>query len=150
MKHWRRDGEALQSALARDGYVVVRGFLSAAEAAEANGRIERYATEVLPGLPADREPNHALTLWLALDRVDEENGCVRDLPGSHAQGMRPHRSSGILGFSQGIDGAAAPAQLNVALLRILGRHQSVAITGGVGLNGGSEDFSVGTSWRIAR
>ena len=27
------------------------------------------------------EPNHALTLWLSLDDVSEENGCVRYLPG---------------------------------------------------------------------
>ena len=48
------------------------------------------------------EPNEALTMWLALEQVDEENGCVRYIPGSHLTGMRPHRKSGTLGFSQGI------------------------------------------------
>ena len=37
------------------------------------------------------EPNEALTLWLALDPVDQENGCVRYVPGSHRQGMRPKK-----------------------------------------------------------
>ncbi|MGY8827609.1 MAG: phytanoyl-CoA dioxygenase family protein [Candidatus Latescibacterota bacterium] len=48
------------------------------------------------------EPNEALTMWLAQDTVDEENGCVRYLPGSHREGMRPHQRTDILGFSQGI------------------------------------------------
>ena len=47
-------------------------------------------------------PNEAVTLWLALDRVDEENGCIRFLPESNRQGMRPHQLSSVLGFSQGI------------------------------------------------
>ncbi|MEX2591868.1 MAG: phytanoyl-CoA dioxygenase family protein [Anditalea sp.] len=48
------------------------------------------------------EPNQALTMWLALDKVDEENGCVRYIPGSHKKKMRPHGESNVLGFSQGI------------------------------------------------
>ena len=48
------------------------------------------------------EPNEALTMWLAIDSVDEENGCVRYISGSHKTGMRPHSTSNILGFSQGI------------------------------------------------
>ncbi len=48
------------------------------------------------------EPCHAVTMWMALDRVDEENGCVRYLRGSHRDGMRPHGRTQTLGFSQGI------------------------------------------------
>ena len=48
------------------------------------------------------EPNEAITLWLALDPVDEENGCIRYLPGSHRRGLRPHGRTQTLGFSQGI------------------------------------------------
>ena len=48
------------------------------------------------------EPNEAVTMWLGLDPVDEENGCVRYLKGSHRRGMRPHGKTGTLGFSQGI------------------------------------------------
>ena len=47
-------------------------------------------------------PSEALTLWFALDEVNEENGCVRYVPGSHKRGMRPHNLSSVLGFSQGI------------------------------------------------
>ena len=48
------------------------------------------------------EPCHALTMWMALDPVDEENGCVRYLRGSHRDGLRSHGRTQTLGFSQGI------------------------------------------------
>lgn len=47
-------------------------------------------------------PCEAVTMWLALDVVDEENGCVRYVTGSHCQGMREHTRTQTLGFSQGI------------------------------------------------
>ena len=47
-------------------------------------------------------PANVVTIWLALDRVDEENGCLRYAQGSHRHGVRPHGAAGILGFSQGI------------------------------------------------
>lgn len=48
------------------------------------------------------EPCVAVTMWLALEEVDEENGCVRYVPGSHRRGMRSHQRTNTLGFSQGI------------------------------------------------
>jgi len=48
------------------------------------------------------EPPQVLTMWLALDPVDEENGCLRYVPGSHRRGIRPHQRTKTLGFSQGI------------------------------------------------
>jgi phytanoyl-CoA hydroxylase len=47
-------------------------------------------------------PPAAITMWLALEDVDAENGCVRYVKGSHLQGMRPHGKSQIFGFSQAI------------------------------------------------
>jgi phytanoyl-CoA hydroxylase len=48
-------------------------------------------------------PSRAVTGWLALEDVDEENGCLHYVRGSHrAEGYRPHGRSEILGFSQGI------------------------------------------------
>jgi phytanoyl-CoA hydroxylase len=47
-------------------------------------------------------PPNVLTIWLALDPVDEENGCLRYVAGSHLHGIRPHARTGVLGFSQGI------------------------------------------------
>lgn len=38
----------------------------------------------------------------ALEEIDEENGCVRYVPGSHKHGMREHARTQTLGFSQGI------------------------------------------------
>lgn len=49
------------------------------------------------------EPNEALTVWLPIDAVDEENGCIRYVPGSHRRGMRPHGRSQVFGFSQGVE-----------------------------------------------
>ncbi|MBI2825510.1 MAG: phytanoyl-CoA dioxygenase family protein [Planctomycetia bacterium] len=47
-------------------------------------------------------PCEAVTIWLALEGVDEENGCVRYVRGSHRHGVRPHGRTQTLGFSQGI------------------------------------------------
>lgn len=57
------------------------------------------------------QPCHALTMWLALDHVDEENGCVRYVRGSHLHGMRKHAPSGVLGFSQGMTDFGQPEDL---------------------------------------
>ncbi len=48
------------------------------------------------------DPCEATTMWLALDEVDEENGCVRYVHGSNHLGMRPHGRTQTLGFSQGV------------------------------------------------
>lgn len=48
------------------------------------------------------DPCEAVTMWLALDEVDEENGCVRYVRGSHKQGLRDHARTQTLGFSQGL------------------------------------------------
>ncbi len=48
------------------------------------------------------EPCNVVTVWMALDTVDDENACLRYVPGSHLRPVRPHGHSAILGFSQGI------------------------------------------------
>lgn len=47
-------------------------------------------------------PNEAVNMWLALDEINEDNGCIRYVAGSHRRGLRPHGQSGVLGFSQGM------------------------------------------------
>ena len=47
-------------------------------------------------------PDHALTMWLALEDVGPEQGCVRYVRGSHERGLRAHDRSGVLGFSRHI------------------------------------------------
>jgi len=47
-------------------------------------------------------PNLAVTMWIALEDVAPEQGCVNYVQGSHRYGMRSHGKSGTLGFSQGI------------------------------------------------
>jgi phytanoyl-CoA hydroxylase len=48
------------------------------------------------------EPQEAVTMWLALERADERNGCVRYLRGSHLRGMRPHAGTETTELSHGI------------------------------------------------
>lgn len=49
------------------------------------------------------DPCEAVTGWLALEDVDDENGCIHYVRGSHrGTGFRPHGFSGVLGFSQGM------------------------------------------------
>lgn len=160
----------------RDGFVIVRQFLTGSELADLVGQLDRYIGEVVPTLPdqhafyQDRNrpetlkqmqfmqvdpffrdytehpkwkelaatlvgeaaecespewfnkpagaehptpphqdnyyfnltPPNVCTIWLALDIVDDENGCLRYSPGSHLRGFRPHARSNVLGFSQGI------------------------------------------------
>ncbi len=50
-----------------------------------------------------RKPSIGGSLWIALDPVDRENGCLWYARGSHKLGVLPHAASGVLGFSQGLE-----------------------------------------------
>ena len=98
-------GELFQS----DRFTELSGFLLADEVVPKSpqwfNKPARVGTVTPPhqdGFYFMLEPNEAITLWLALDYIDEENGCMRYVRGSHRRGMRPHRSSNVLGFSQGV------------------------------------------------
>ena len=57
-------------------------------------------------------PPQAVTGWLALEPVDDENGCLNYVRGSHrGEGWRPHGRSEILGFSQGVTNFGTPDDL---------------------------------------
>ena len=57
-------------------------------------------------------PPQAVTGWLALEPVDDENGCLNYVRGSHrGEGWRPHGRSDILGFSQGVTDFGTPDDL---------------------------------------
>lgn len=47
-------------------------------------------------------PSESVTLWVALDDCDEENGCLHYVRGSHRGPMFPHEMSRVVGFSQHI------------------------------------------------
>jgi phytanoyl-CoA hydroxylase len=170
------NAQQLRATFERDGYVVVRNFLSAEEISELANELERYIdrigefprTDVMfedrdrpstlkqlarmkqndsyfadfivrpkwiglaeilladAAVPKELEwfnkpprasretpahqdgyyfmltPPESATMWLALDPVDESNGCVRYIPGSHKHGLRPHARTDVVGFSQGI------------------------------------------------
>lgn len=54
-------------------------------------------------------PSEAVTGWLALEPVDDENGCIHYVRGSHkGEGFRAHGFTGVLGFSQGMTDFGTP------------------------------------------
>ena len=174
---WQDRKRELRESFLKDGYVMLKGFLSADEVKEVYVNLERFVRDVIPTLdreqvyyedvndpstikqvpklaehddyfrrwhtqgrcrelaeallgapvvpqamqffnkppgvgqptPAHQDgyyfmltPCEALTMWLALEEVDQENGCVRYVKGSNHRGMRPHGRTDTLGFSQGI------------------------------------------------
>ena len=62
-------------------------------------------------------PPKVLTMWLALDDIDEDNGCMRYLPGSHLRGIRRHALTQTSGFSQGIADYGEEEQQQEAVIR---------------------------------
>ncbi len=48
-------------------------------------------------------PNEALTFWIPLDDVDNDNGAMHYVAGSQNAGILSHHASQVIGFSQGID-----------------------------------------------
>ncbi len=174
---WHENSAQLKADWDRDGYVVVRQFMSEGEVTTLRGEIDRYIADVLPGVPelevmyeepgkpetmkrlghmsrfdgyfeglintgkfvelaelllgarVDPQycqlfnkparvgvetpphqdgfyipllPQSALTMWLALNETDEENGCLRYVRGAQLRGVRPHSPTQVVGFSQGI------------------------------------------------
>jgi phytanoyl-CoA hydroxylase len=67
-----------------------------------------YDTNATPahqdGFYWNRRPDIASGIWIALDPVDRQNGCLWYARGSHQHGIQPHGASGMLGFSQGLLG----------------------------------------------
>lgn len=57
------------------------------------------------------DPQQAVTMWIALEKVDEENGCVKYVKGSHLKGMRTHGRTTTLGFSQQIVDFGTPEDM---------------------------------------
>ena len=47
-------------------------------------------------------PNEACTVWIPLAAVEEDNGALVYIKGSHKLGVREHDASNLLGFSQGL------------------------------------------------
>jgi len=60
------------------------------------------------------QPCHAVTMWLALEDVTLEQGCVHYARASHKQGLLDHASTEVLGFSQHIPNFDAAAHDSVA------------------------------------
>jgi phytanoyl-CoA hydroxylase len=50
-------------------------------------------------------------MWIALEEVNEENGWVSYVKGSHLKGMRSHGKSGTIGFSQHIVDFGTPGDI---------------------------------------
>lgn len=67
-------------------------------------------------------PDTNITVWVALEDVNERNGCVYVAPGSHKQGLLPHETSGVSWHLEvPVKGNGVPA--------ILKAGEAVAFTG---------------------
>ena len=51
---WKPDAEKIRRDFDRDGYIILRNHLSAEETAQVRENVDRYMTDVLPGLPNDK------------------------------------------------------------------------------------------------
>jgi ectoine hydroxylase-related dioxygenase (phytanoyl-CoA dioxygenase family) len=49
------------------------------------------------------EPMKVVSIWIALDKVTPENGCLRFIPGSHKKGYLSHDISGVVDDKDGED-----------------------------------------------
>jgi len=69
------------------------------------------------------EPADNITVWIALDDVDEQNGCVWVMPQSHLKGLLPHKTKSADSWHMTLDveGDGEPA--------ILKAGEAVAFTG---------------------
>ena len=81
------NNQDLQSKFDHNGYIAINPLFSI-------DKIEEIKIEL--------KKHNAVTCWLALEKVDEENGCIHYVKGSHKSEYRPHGRSNVLGFSQGI------------------------------------------------
>lgn len=64
-----------------------------------------------------QEPPDVLTVWVALDDVTPQNGPVQYLTGSHEEGLREHRPSGVKGNSFGLAETVDAARASITLLK---------------------------------
>lgn len=60
-----------------------------------------------------QRPPDMLTVWIAIDAVTAENGPVFFIKGSHLEGMKPTRPSGVRGNSIGLAEAPQPAETDI-------------------------------------
>lgn len=81
------------------------------------------------------EPAYAVTLWIAIDDSDVENGCMRVIPGTH-HSILPHgkaqRAGNMLGHDQEIDAGAIDEAKAVDLVLKAGQaslHHGVTVHG---------------------
>jgi len=94
--------EVIRAAIGEDVVLIATGFF-----AKPPGDSEHYVAWHQDTTYWGLEPPFAVTLWIAIDKSDVENGCMRVIPGSHRAGLLPHgkadKSGNILGHNQQID-----------------------------------------------
>jgi len=105
---------------------------------------------------AFRDRNSVLadvTYWWLGDPTDFDYRNVPAFYVGYARVLdRRYRWSGILSVSGApsvIPGLDPPAQVSVAVLRVFGRGAALGFSVDVGLTGGSSEFALGSTWRLA-
>ena len=62
---------------------------------------------------------HKVSAWIALDRCDPDNGCLRVVPGSHTRVWPHHRHNGPEGFGNRISGQDVATRWGAGAVRSL-------------------------------
>lgn len=106
--------EVIKSAIGNDVVLIATGFFSKAPG-DAGKFVAWHQDTTYWGL----EPPFAITIWIAIDDSDVQNGCLRVIPGSHRNGLLPHgksaRNGNILGNNQEINPNAIDETIAVDL-----------------------------------
>ena len=86
--------DAVEALMGPDLLLLASGFFTKYPVADRGERFVAWHQDVTYwGL----EPALAATAWLAIDDVDEDNGCMRFIPGSHRVGLLAHATSSRAG-----------------------------------------------------
>lgn len=51
---WKLNADQIKQDFDRDGYIILRNHLSAEQTAEVRENVDRFVSDVLPGLPKDK------------------------------------------------------------------------------------------------
>jgi hypothetical protein len=81
---------------------------------------------------------------------DFKNTWSYSVGAAQTMGRRWSALASLSGLSAGIGDLAPPVAVNVGALVLVGGRQSLAVMTSFGLNDGSSDVSVGTTWRVWR
>jgi ectoine hydroxylase-related dioxygenase (phytanoyl-CoA dioxygenase family) len=128
--HHPRVLQLARAAVGPDVILIATGFFS-----KPAGAIDKFVAWHQDTTYWGLEPAYAVTLWIAIDDSDTENGCMRVIPGTH-HAILPHgkaaRAGNMLAHDQAIDADAIDESRAVDLVLQAGQaslHHGMTVHG---------------------